>query len=87
MVAVSFGLTLSNAEHEVQSYLSEFELSNCPCLEQRLDSDGRGVESDLIEIAMQIPDWEEKLVAPLQLTQVHVSDIKRRNQNCPELQR
>ena len=75
------------AEQEVQSYLSKFRLSNCPYLKERLDSDGRGVEADLIEIANEISEWEEKLVAHLQLTPVHVSDIHRRHPGNPQLQR
>ena len=79
-----FSLSL---EKEVQSYLSKFGLSDCRAHKERLDSDGGGVETDLIEIAEQIPEWEEKLVAHLQLTSVHVSDIKRRNPSNPGLQR
>lgn len=45
------------------------------------------MEPDLIEIANKISEWEEKLVAPLQLTPVDVSDIKSRHPNNPMLQR
>jgi hypothetical protein len=68
-------------------YLSEYKLFNCPYLEKVLDSDGGGVETDLIKIATLIPDWEEKLVAPLKLTSSQVSTINRGNQGNPDLQR
>ena len=79
--------SLLHAELEVQSHLSKHHLSDCPHLNERLDYDNGGVDSDLIEIASKIPEWEEKLVVQLKLTSVQVSDIKARYPGNPELQR
>ena len=68
-------------------YLSDFEISSSSHLEQTLDWDRKGVDSDLIEIANEVTDWEEKLVAYLQLTDVDVSDIKSQHLGNPKLQR
>ena len=75
------------ADREVQLYLSIFEISSSCHLKEELDWNSGGVDSDLIEIANEITDWEEKLVARLELTPVHVSDIKKRNPSNPTLQR
>ena len=46
-----------------------------PHLELQLDSDNNGVETDLHEIADHMIRWEEKLSAPLGLTERDVHDI------------
>ena len=86
-IIITFCTFFLDVGQEVQLYLSEFKISSSSDLDQRLDWDSKGVESDLIEIANDIPDWEEKLVAGLELTPVYVSDIKSRNPSKPRLQR
>ena len=67
--------------------LSSLPLSVHPRLELQLDSDHKGVETDLYQIAHHMIDWEEKLVPHLGLTPVDVSDIKESHSNKPALQR
>lgn len=57
-------------------------------MECLLDWDNEGVEKDLIEIAKDMLDWEEKLPTPFGLTATDISDIKAKcPDNKPELQR
>lgn len=42
---------------------------------------------DLLKIAEVIIDWEEKLVVPLELNQVDISDIHSKCHQSPELER
>ena len=46
-----------------------------PHLEFQLDHGNEGVEADLYEIADQMINWEEKLAAPMGLTEVDIYDI------------
>ena len=58
-----------------------------PLLEWQLDLDHGGVDRDLNEIADHSLDWEVKLSVPLGLTATDISDIKKKYQNEPALQR
>ncbi len=57
------------------SYVSSLPACAHHHLEQQLDSDNNGVEVDLHEIADHMIKWEEKLSAPLGLTEVDIYDI------------
>ena len=72
---------------DVQTCLSSLPPSAHPRLEFQLDSDHKGVETDLYQIAHHMIDWEEKLVPYLGLTAVDVSDIKESCSKKPALQR
>ena len=56
-------------------------------LDKELDEDHKGVDKDLNEIAHHMLDWEVKLVSYLDLTQIDISDIKKKHPTEPELQR
>lgn len=58
-----------------------------PHLKQKLDYDHNGVDTDLIEIANYMVDWEVKLSAPFELTEEDVKDIKHEYKDKPALQR
>ena len=58
-----------------------------PHLEWQLDLGHEGVDKDLYEIAHHMLDWEEALMAHLQLTEVDRSDIKDTYPGKPLLQR
>jgi hypothetical protein len=45
-----------------------------------------GIDSDLIEIAHHMLDWEVRLRVHLELTAVDVHNIKAKHPNNPELQ-
>ena len=71
---------------DYQSYLSRLPVNARPLLEWQLDLDHGGVDRDLNEIADHSLDWE-KLSVPLRLTATDISDIKKKYQNEPALQR
>ena len=58
-----------------------------PHLEWQLDWGHEGVDQDLHQIAHHMLDWEEALIAHLQLTEVDRSDIKDTYPGKPLLQR
>ena len=58
-----------------------------PHLERQLDWGHEGVDKDLSEIADHMIKWEEKLAAPLGLTEVDIDDIKAVHRDSPPLQR
>ena len=60
---------------DFQSYLASLPSCVLPHLKQTLDWNHGGVETDLHEIADRMIKWEEKLSAPLGLTDVDVHDI------------
>ncbi len=62
-------------EQDIQPYLSSIPACAHSCLELELDWGHDGVERDLSEIADRMINWEEKLYAPLGLTEVDVHDI------------
>ena len=72
---------------DYQSYLSRLPVDARPHLELQLDCGHEGVDRDLNEIADHSLDWEEKLSVPLGLTATDISDIKKKYQNEPALQR
>ena len=59
--------------------MQDLILSLPPCarphLERQLDWGNEGVDEDLSEIADHMIKWEEKLSAPLGLTEVDIDDI------------
>lgn len=55
----------------------------CSWLDEMLDWDHHGVNSDLYSIAEHMVDWEEKLAALLQLTDVEIHDLKKIHINDP----
>ncbi len=59
----------------MESYVSSLPPCAYPYLEIELDSGHEGVETDLHEIASHMIKWEEKLSAPLGLTEVEFHDI------------
>ena len=68
------------------SYRPPPTVSACPHLEQELDWDHEGEDTDLIEIARYMFHWEE-ISTLLGLTDADVFDIKDRYQGKPDLQR
>ena len=57
-----------------------------PYLENELDRDN-DIDKDLREIAHHMLDWDSKLATHLKLTEVDISDTKRKYPMDPELQR
>ena len=57
------------------SYVSSLPAYARPHLELQLDWGHEGVETDLCEVAEHMIKWEEKLSAPLGLTEVDIHDI------------
>ena len=55
-------------------------------LEKKIDCDN-DCNCDLITIAEEITEWEEKLRPALNLTSTEVHDINAKNKNKPKLQR
>ena len=61
---------------EFQAYVSSLPPSAYPYLKLLVDEGNNGVEKDLIAIADEMLDWEEKLTTHFELTNVDLSDIK-----------
>ena len=64
------------ADADISCYVCSLPACARPHLEWRLDWGHEGVDQDLHEIAHHMLDWEEALMAHLQLTEVDRSDIK-----------
>ena len=60
---------------EARSYKS-LPTSTRSLLYKQLDWDSKGVEKDLIVIADQMLNWEEKLIVSLKLSHIETRDIK-----------
>ena len=71
---------------EFQAYLSSLPSTAHIHLGKELDWDNEGVDRDLNEIAYVMLEWEEKLSAPMKLTDIDIHDIKA-NHLIAELQR
>ena len=70
------------------SYVSSLPPAVRPHLEYQLDYDNKGVDKDLYEIAHLMLDWDLKLAAHLELTEIDINDIKKNYLLIePELQR
>ena len=65
---------------------ASYPISATSHLALRLDWDN-DIESDLIEIARHMVDWEEKLCPHLELTHTEIHDIKAKHKDNPVLQR
>ena len=72
---------------DIQTYLTSLPQSAHTYLELKLDSGHDGVEKDLGKIAHHMVDWQEKLIAHLELPHVDVNDIQKIHPNSPVLQR
>lgn len=69
-----------------ESYVSSLPPAVRPHLEDLLDSDN-DTDTDLREIAHHMVDWDSKLATYLNLTEVDISDTKRKHSMDPEVQR
>lgn len=72
---------------DISSYVCSLPACARPHLEWQLDWGHDGVDQDLHQIAHYMIDWEEALIAHLQLTEVDRSDIKDTYPGKPLLQR
>ena len=81
-------MTTMNVEQQMKEYVDTIPPNNRWKLDKQLDFENAGREDHLIEIAEEMTNWEEDLVAKLGLKQRDVNDIKRgQHRDNPRLQR
>lgn len=68
---------------DYHSYVSSLPATTHSYLNEMLDWDHGGVDKDLHCIAENMVDWEEKLSALLELTDVNIRDLKAMYANQP----
>ena len=71
----------------MKDYVDIIPLKNRWKLDKTLDFETDGRENHLIEIADEMTNWENDLVAKLGLKQTDINDIKVQHRDNPKLQR